>query len=124
VNNELKFGELKKLIELCGEMGVSEINFGNLRVVFGGQTKEKPLTPPTIQTKEVEVQTQQIETEALTEISREVDERDLSLMSIEDPVRFEQMLIEGELEDDGAARSEFGESESTTSERVQATQYQ
>lgn len=130
MKTELKFNELKKLIELCGEKGVSEISFGDLKVVFGSQTKGKSLTPTVIQTKDTEVQTQQIETEALTEISKEMDERDLSLMSIEDPTRYEQMLIEGELEDDGSGDSTIGDAEraaihaETPSERTKDSYYQ
>ena len=99
---ELKFTELKKLIELCRDTGVSEFSFGDIRVVFGGQTKAVPLTPTDFQTKESEVSAQQIEKEAFTESSAELDERDLSLMQVENPAMYEQLLIEGELEDDGS----------------------
>lgn len=126
----MKFGEIKKLIELCGEKGVSELQFGDLKIVFGRQTKVDPLTPTVVQTKEAEVQTQQIEKEALVEASKDLDENDLSLMQIEDPSRYEQMLIEGELEDDGTEselrHSEQSRIDSSTfqkSERTQKTQH-
>lgn len=102
MNIKLKFAEIKKLIELCGDKGVAELQLGELKIVFGRQTKESPLTPPILQTKEIEVQTQQVEKEAFDQVSKELDENDLALMQIENPVRYEQMLIEGEIEDDGS----------------------
>ena len=131
VKSEMKFSELKKLIELCGDRGVSELQLGDLKIVFGRQTKDSPLTPTVVQTKATEVQTQQIEKEALVEESKNLDEDDLALMQIEDPVRYEQMLIEGELEDDGT-ESELRQSEQSRidssaftdkPERTQATQH-
>jgi hypothetical protein len=127
----LKFGEIKKLIELCRGAGVSEIALGDMRIVFGGQTKDAPQTASSFQTKETEVQTQQIEMEALRDSSKELDERDLSIMQVEDPSRYEQMLIEGELEDDGSG-GEFGDADrgsnvfdaEARAERAQAPLYQ
>ena len=99
----MKFKEIKSLIELCGKMGVSEFSLGDLKVVFGGQTKDSPLTPTAHQTKEAEVQSQIVEKEALTQIAQEMDEAELSVMQIENPRLFEQLMIERELEDDGSS---------------------
>lgn len=96
----MNLGELKELIEFCKDKGAAEVNFGELKVVFGSQTKAILQTPTIDQTKAIEDQTQQIETQALSEASQNLDEDDLAVMQIEDPVRYERMLIEGELEDD------------------------
>lgn len=97
---ELKFAELKELIETCGKNGVRELSLKDFKVVFGSQTKEIPLTPTVYQTKEAEVQSQLVEKEALTQASHELDENDLAVMQVEDPVRYEQLMIEREIEDD------------------------
>ena len=113
VNKGLKLGEMKKLIELCGKNGVSELSLGDFKVVFGNQTKEIPLTPTAIQTKEADAQSQVVEQEALIELSRDLDENALAIMQVEDPVRYEQLMVERELEDvgtDGAGLDEFEQS--------------
>jgi hypothetical protein len=98
----MKFSEIKKLIDFCAKQGVSEISIGDFKVVFGGQTKASSLTLSSFQTKDDEVQTQQVEKEALEESSKELDQEDLAHMAVADPQRYEQLLIEGELEDDRA----------------------
>lgn len=84
---------------------------GDFKVVFGGQTKDSPLTAPVIQTKETEVQSQKVEKEALSKISQELDENDLALMQIQDPHRYEQLMIEREIEDDGPRSAGLDEHE-------------
>lgn len=107
----MKFGELKKLIELCGKNGVSELSLGEFKVVFASQTKEVAETPAVIQTKETEVQSQVVEKEALAQASKDLDENDLAVMQIEDPIRYEQLMIERELEDDGPSGRSISEHE-------------
>lgn len=92
---------MRKLIELCGTNGVAELSVGDFKVVFGNQTKESPITPTAIPTKEAEAQSQVVEMESLQAASRELDQDDLATMAVEDPIRFEQLMIERELEDDG-----------------------
>lgn len=99
----MSFRELKSLVELCGKMGVSELSLGEFHVVFGVQTKDEPLTPTFVQTKDNEVQSQIVEKEALQDLSMEMDEEDLSVMQIENPTLYEQLMIERELEDDGSS---------------------
>lgn len=115
---ELKFGEIKKLIELCEQKGVSEFVLGDMRVVFRAQTKVSLQTPAVVQTKAAEDQTQQVEKIAFREMSRDIDEEDLALMQIEDPIRYEQMLIEGELEDDRSGHTSVDEQQSAIDSRL------
>lgn len=102
IKTELKFLELKKLIELCGNNGVTEFSLGDFKVVFGGQTKDTPLTTSRNQTKVDEVQSQVVEKEALAQASQDMDDEDLAVMQVVDPSRYEQLMIERELEDDGS----------------------
>lgn len=118
VEVKYKFAELKKLIELCDKRNVSLFHVGDLKIVFGRQTKESPLTPPAFQTKESEVQAEQIESQAIVQASKELDDSDLSIMQIENPSRYEQMLLEGELEDDGS-ESEFRDAEQLLVDRAE-----
>jgi hypothetical protein len=102
VTDNLSLKDLLKLLEKCKQNGVSEIKFGALSVVFGEKTTSLPLTPSSRQTKANEIQTQEVEQEALQMASKELDDDELETMSLENPQMFEQLLIEKELEHDGS----------------------
>lgn len=101
VETGLVLKDIVRLLEACKKSGVSELVLGGLQVVFKGQTKDSLEMPTASQTKEAEVQSQIVEKEALTQASEALDERDLAVMQIEDPVRYEQLMIERQIEDDG-----------------------
>lgn len=98
--DKISVKDLTKILKSCKELGVSELKFGNLSVVFGEKTMPQPLTSSVRQTKAAEIQTQVVEKEALQQLSKELDEEELSVMSIENPEMFEQLLIEKELGDE------------------------
>lgn len=96
-----------KIIEACRANGVSELNLGDLRISFGDQTKVHSETPTVIQTKETE---ESEATEIRDELEKQVIETNeelLDFMNIENPQRFEQLMIEGKLEDAGSQEQEY-----------------
>lgn len=91
--------ELIKLVRACRASGVSELNFGDIHLVLHEKTRTHS-TSPVIQTKEAD----QAKVEEISETDRlksevEMREEQLAYMQIENPARYEQLLIERDLED-------------------------
>lgn len=100
-NQYNKNSDLESILKSCRKHNVLVYEYEGLRVVFGRQTKEEPLTPSAYQTKVAETQTKAIEAEALTQTSFADDEEELATMQIENPSLYEKLMIERELEDAG-----------------------
>lgn len=98
--------ELVKLIKACRASGVSELSLGDLSISFGDQTKVDLKAPTVTQTKGTEIKAEEISAEDLETQSRQTKEEQLAFMQIENPSAFEQLMIEGELEDAGQPPSE------------------
>lgn len=85
---------------------MTELNLGDLRLVFGGQTKVSSQTPTSVQTKDEEIKANQIVLDGLETETIQTSEEQLEFMRIENPARFEQLMIEGELVDAGSQEQE------------------
>lgn len=94
--------DIKKIVKACKQAGVTELKVGDLVVKFGRhpdtvsiestRVVELPLIPDA---KELE------ETQKLSELQTEADEGDemVANLLLEDPERYEQLLVERELGD-------------------------
>jgi len=98
-DNESVGPSLEEILKVCRKHNVLSYEDDKLRIVFGSQTKEKPLTPSARQTKANETQTQAVEKEALEKESFNDDEDEIATMQIENPALYERLMIERELED-------------------------
>lgn len=91
---------LKQILQVCRAFGVSEIEFQGIKVTFGEPvSKPKSSKPRTYRTKASEAMIKEVESEGLEQASMELDEEDIALGHIEDPLGFENKLIRKELVD-------------------------
>jgi hypothetical protein len=88
-----QISQICKLIEVCGNCGVSELRFENLHVIFNNNKTVDMEIPATIgiapenNVKEIEKSEQDIR------------EDQLAMALIENPAEYERLITAGELED-------------------------
>lgn len=95
--------DLAKLIHACRRAGVSELKVGDVSIKFGSgdsailkEQKNEILVPSS---DELRLESEK----ALITENVENAEEQLSNMQLEDPARFEQLLVERELEQSGGS---------------------
>lgn len=92
--------ELNAIIRLCSQSGVAELNFGNLQIKFGLNSKLQESTPPNLVTSDVEIsETQHKEQtrQAIEQDELRIKEERLAFAMVEDPGLAEELLEEGDL---------------------------
>ena len=104
-NSSFSVSDIERIIEVCHEKGVGEIDVGGLKLKFKEAAVEPravPLYPPQVA---VNHEQQAKDSLAVDEL-REKEER-LGLLLLENPEEFERQLANGELleEDEGSDES-------------------
>lgn len=95
--------DLKALVRECAKRGVAELKIGNVHIKFGGVTPAKtPEAKSEILAPTAE-ELKSAEQKSLVEENVSFAEDRLALLQLEDPVAYERMIIERELEEDGEA---------------------
>lgn len=94
VSKSLTVRELKAIISLCSNRGVSELKYGSLSLRFGDVAQNKV----TARCSSVVAQNR-IDEETTEKNEIEVREEQLQQMLIENPTMYENLLAQNELED-------------------------
>jgi hypothetical protein len=109
--------EAKNLIEVmlaCKASGISSMKCGDLELKFGNTGDAAPISvPETVEAVETPSVEQLKEIEELQALQNNADDADddLATMAIEDPVEFEELLVQRELTDGGNGSDNFIEVE-------------
>jgi uncharacterized protein with PhoU and TrkA domain len=90
--------DLISLIKICASNSVREIRCGELVVSFDRQTRDETNELSSPRPKVAESVIKEVRDEALLKQSFESTEEIMAHLQIEDPVQYERMLLEGELE--------------------------
>lgn len=96
--------EICHIIELCAKVGVRELRFHGLYVVFGTQFKNSDLTrPAAAHQSQSDTEISESQHEKQSQAALEADEISLredrlAQMFIENPLQAEKLLMNGELE--------------------------
>lgn len=105
--NDLQSQDICSIIDTCAKNKVTALKYGGLEISFLAETvipKTVLSNPPDNDISEE--QHVQNNTESFLKEEVMTREEQLALLLIEDPVRYEQMLEDGELEEDAADESE------------------
>lgn len=106
--------DLCKILIVCREAGVSEIEYGPVKAHFhpppATSAESKPLPTPTYLTEEQG----ELPSRALVQDELEIKEREMEELMITNPLEFERLQAEGELEDESSSSYSSG-SESAVS---------
>lgn len=95
--------EVCRIIKLGKKAGLSELKFGELHVSFKSpieQVAKATMRQPRIPSVPVKAPTENTQKEALAQDELRLREDQLAMALIEDPVRYEQLLRDGELSDE------------------------
>lgn len=93
-----------RILKTSAQVGVSELQFAGLHIVFGGSPSDglavvpQPLSPYSVPAMTDEAHFQQTK-EALIRDEVETREEQLATLLITDPFKYEQLLSQGELTD-------------------------
>jgi hypothetical protein len=91
--------ELKEMIRVLRKNGVKRYKNGDLEIVLEDQTIDTSKTSSTSKPR-ASRKADQIEKDAFVAEEIQTKDEQLSLLQIENPVEFEKMLLEGDLEDE------------------------
>lgn len=105
--NLLSSADIVSIIEVSGKSGVSELKFGGLHVKFGKpsddtqqtqalRVEQHPLNPPDT---EISATQRQVAQEALEADELDLRYQQIADLMIEDPLRAEELLRDGQLEE-------------------------
>lgn len=97
--NNLTSDDICKIIKSCAENGVSEFIFDTLNIEFGKYKKNDPesITVP-ILTQEAH---DKMDKQTLVEEEIKIKEEQIQMLMIEDPAKAEEMIANGDFDDDG-----------------------
>lgn len=90
-----------RIIKVCSENGVKQFALGRLRIDFG-QVVQAPSLEPVFISEAIERATESQARESLQKDEIRQKEFELEQMVIEDPARFEELLMAGDLKDEEA----------------------
>lgn len=98
---------LIRVIKACKASGVSYLRLGDLELKFVTGDAERPSIPTgeTVKIPSAEKLKEIEETEAIKENADEADD-ELAHMQVEDPLQFEELLVQRELIDGGRSDTE------------------
>lgn len=102
VKTEPTVKDICRLIVACKENGVTELQFGSLRLFFGKAPASaiEEITPQAVIPRE-DLRAQGPEQTVSPELAAELrDQEDVELMVVEDPLEFERRIASGELIDE------------------------
>ncbi len=124
VSSKFTVTDLCAILEACGKSHVAELKWGDLFVKFGPQSpvsqvvehrtpvvlplESEDLTPEPRPAKEIAETQTTIARESLELDEIHLKEDQLALLAIEDPQAYEQMVADGELDEDGFSDIEDG----------------
>lgn len=94
VSKSLTVRELKAIISLCSNRGVSELRYGNLSLRFGDviQNKNTARCTSIVKQNRIDEETTEIDEASLRE-------QQLSEMLIDNPAAYEELLAQNEIKD-------------------------
>ena len=95
MNKPITIKELEKLIKICKNMGVSTLEFGNIKISMG--SPEQQLMTPAPQVRVSAKKVSQITEKAELQSQLEGNEDALGTMHVEDPSGYEALLMQGAL---------------------------
>jgi len=102
-SKELSAEEVCSILRVCGEAKVSVLKFRDLYVKFGGtaesQKNDVPSALPITPEAEISDNSKQVAFEAIEKEMVLTKEERLALLQIEDPLEYERLVVNGELED-------------------------
>lgn len=83
-----------RILKACHDSGVSEFSFEKLKVKFGpSQVTEEMVTPVAPHVA------REFEAEAIAQAEMKIKEDQLANLPLEDPLRYEELIAEGDLSD-------------------------
>jgi hypothetical protein len=99
----IEVSDLVKLVKACRASGVSNLKYGDLELKFvTGEAEQAPISPSEVDkipsAEELKVEQEQ---SALQENADDADDQ-LAFMAVEDPIQFEQLLVEREFINGGS----------------------
>ena len=94
-DKQLTGNDIRDIIKICGDSGVSMFKYGKLEIRFGSSQSPAREIPESIP------QFQEVEAAALLDGEAEIREGQLEEMIVSDPVQFEELMKQNELEDAG-----------------------
>lgn len=98
----LTLKQTSDLIKMCRQNGISSFKYGNLILEFNKKDKKELKVDPEFPIQEEKTD---LEADALARKADDVDDRLDDLMTT-DPVAYEQLAMEGELDDQGDSGSQ------------------
>lgn len=105
----LKAKDVIALVKACGAAGVTELSLGELSVRFSSTTPPREEISATNPVAAIPTEQQEAFALSAERLGVELDEQKLKeermdLMLIENPTKYEELLMAGDLEDGEAAR--------------------
>lgn len=94
----LNIDNICALIRTCGEVGVKEVSFGRLHVVFGRKDQDTQASSPNLPDKALSEQSQSIEQRAFEQDEISTKDDQLAELVITDPLEYERLVASGDLE--------------------------
>lgn len=92
---ELNPQDICRILQACAKTKVKEFKLGDFSVSFEEKPGIKPVESPTLITGSAE----SVEQESIARDEVDIRERQMAEMLIEDPLMYEKLLEQGELED-------------------------
>lgn len=100
----LKAKEVIALVKACGAAGVAELSIGELSIRFSTTTPVAETTSTNHQIVSVPTGQPEDPVHAFERDEQQLKEEQLDLMLIENPAKYEELLMAGDLEDAEGAR--------------------
>lgn len=100
-NNSLTSEEVCFIINTCKDSQVKELKFQDLHIIMAPEPGCKEQIVPSTSKAEILEEQQKIAMDSLRDEEARAKKHQIEMMLIEDPAQAEQMIANGELEDDG-----------------------
>lgn len=99
---KVDFKEIKDIVKLCAENGVSRIKLGEIEVVFGENAQFLPKNTKKISkvVKDNPEKRAEVEQDAIGRAEVKLKEEYVDNLLLEDPAEYERLAIQGELSDE------------------------
>jgi hypothetical protein len=97
MNESIPASEVCEIIKCASECGVSQVKLGSLEISFFDRTKKETIIYPDLPLGDLASQEKDTKRTLLEESAR-IREEELATLSLTDPQRYEELLLQGELE--------------------------
>lgn len=106
--SSLSVAQVKAILKACSESGVTSLKWGDLQVEFGPKSpaQEQVSDLPLPVAAEIAAFQEKEAEKALLRDEIAHREQQIAMAVLEDPTLGEEMLIQGELDDDGSAEED------------------